>query len=251
MNKKDFRKNLCWALGYDAGEKFSDFFESKNAGKKGTPAKRERFFDFVKSKKSEYCYVSEDFQKERRKKWNTKKGLGISKKVDLYFDEHGSGSGDYQNTYVEDYVSPWEGSDKAPYFDMGGEGLAVISVSRTRVYAGSTWRPSTNHTTYLIGKNEAGTYFAHPVHKDCNTVLEAVNWIWGYKKIIARQGDIAVAPTEKKKRKIKLPDGHRLFPKMGVIYHSTHPVLNLKKYPGCEIITGKRAVAQLGSATRD
>jgi len=191
----------------------------------------------------------------RRHTWGIKQGHALAERAGQNFDEHGSSSGDYLSTGVVDYVSPWDGSAAAPYCDMGGEGLALIRITRTRVYAKSSkWFPARAFTLFLVGKNEAGTYFAHPVAKTCETVADAVQWIWGgrARDIIARQGDIALIGGNggPKLPNDGLPRGHVIDEAAGIVRHSTHPDIPLPG-KGQRIIVGRRAAVYASDATRD
>ncbi len=138
---------------------------------------------------------------------------------------------------------------EAPYYDMGGEGLGLVSVSRKRVYGSSRWSPSVVATTYLVGKNEAGTYFSHAAPERCPNVLEAIKWIWSGRQddIIARQGDIALVKSSRRNLP-KLPAGHRIEGDM--IVHGTHPPIRCPK-KGEAIIIARRAAVRVGNEARD
>ncbi|NCC59201.1 MAG: hypothetical protein EOM17_16560, partial [Synergistales bacterium] len=207
-----------YAAGKAAAETEYDEANSKIKGKRGAPELRkpleerktkrlsalQRAYDKLKSElwmskgwnddgsRQNFIDQWRGRKNSRRYTWGIKQGHALAEKSGQNFDEHGSSSGDYLSTSVVDYVSPWDGSATAPYCDMGGEGLALIRITRTRVYAKSSkWFPARAFTLFLVGKNEAGTYFAHPVAKTCETVADAVQWIWSgrAKDIIARQGD--------------------------------------------------------------
>ena len=177
--------------------------------------------------------------------------LALATKAGQNYDEHGSGRGDYLRTEGLDFVPPTESAD-TPYFDMGGAGLATIRIMRKRVYASSSkWYPTETSTTYLIGRNEIGTYFAHPVGTGVNTVREAVDWIWEGRteRIIMRQGDIALIESRGPARMPAwLPGGHS---KQGSkIVHATHPAIPVPQH-GEAIIVGRRAVTRASNGTRD
>jgi hypothetical protein len=186
----------------------------------------------------------------RKKQWIQDEGLKLAAKSGQRFDEHGYNSGTYMNTSVLDFI-PAREAKESPFFDMGGEGLAVVSVSRKTVYARScTWRPSEASTHYLIGRNEAGTYFAHSVPKTCETVKQAVSWIWQglEKSIICRQGDIALIKGNGPKNLNKLPAGHIV--NGDYITHKTHPRIRLPR-TGERIIIGRRAATLVSRNSRD
>ena len=159
-------------------------------------------------------------------------------------DEHGKwdGSGDKYKVAPLDYVYP-KSAIKSPYHDMGNKGIALIEIQRTRWYSNGYHRngypPSVATNTYMIGKNECGTWFCHPVNTSCETVEQALAWIWGnrHESIIARQGDIALIKGKGPKGINKLPHGHTQT--MEHIVHDTHPSLPLPK-TGERIIVGKR-----------
>lgn len=180
-------------------------------------------------------------------------GLGLARMAGQFYDEHGSGRGDYLTTEVYDAV-PAAQSAAAPYHDTGRAGMALVGVARKRVYARSSkWYPSTATSIYLCGRNEAGTFFAHPVPTRYGTVASALDWIWsGYsRRILQRQGDIAlVFARGPKLPPTGLPRGHRVDQAAGVIRHATHPDLPLPG-PGQRIIVARRAAVRVSAATRD
>lgn len=166
------------------------------------------------------------------------------------WDEHGSSRGDYLTTTGLDWVNPAE-AKATPYCDMGGRGLALIEITRKRVYAKSSkWYPRETSTRYLVGRNEAGTYFAHAVPAKIGSVRGAVDWIWNGKAeaIIARQGDIALITSRGPARIPPLPSGHRVNGSM--IYHETHPAIRKPDY-GEAVIVARRAVVRASNETRD
>jgi len=229
-------------------------FEARIGGKKGAEEARDRFaamLDKLYPKQQSYRATE-----ARLKDWKEKSAKLLAVCAGIIPDEHGPGynasSGDYISLRGLDYVGPWE-SHKPPYHDMGGDGLGLVAVERTRVYAKSSkWRPSSVTTYFLVGRNESGTYYSHPVSPNCKTVEEAVQWIWNGMayKIIQRQGDIAlVGASTGPKMPRRLPWGHRIQGDM--IVHETHPDLPLPKNPGERIIVGRRASARSRAATRD
>lgn len=174
----------------------------------------------------------------------------LAKEADMYWDEHGSTRGDYRTTRGLDFLWPHE-ARLAPYFDGGGRGLGLIAVNRRRVYAKSSkWYPRDTETRFLVGRNEAGTFFAHAVPRTVSTVRAAVEWIWSGKasRIIARQGDIALIISRGPARIPKLPAGHRV--NETHIYHETHPPIP-RPGPGQAIIVARRAMARASRETRD
>lgn len=267
MKKSQLNKNTRFVLSgakrdvlYNAVEKL----EMRISGKKGAEEARDRFFTgLVKL----YPWASSSYQpaprfyvatQEARRKirfaaWKRQSAESLAANANLRSDEHGSYSrGDHLSVYGLDLVGHWE-SAAAPYWDMGGEGLGLVECTRTRTYAKSSkWGPSRVSTRFLVGKNEAGTYFSHPVGPNCATVEEAVQWIWSGKadKIIQRQGDIAlISGNSGPRMPAHLPTGHKI--QGDIITHATHPDLPMPKNPGERIIIGRRAAERASEATRD
>mgnify|MGYP001567227573 CR=1 FL=1 len=231
---------------------------SEKNGKRGAPEWRIKINKFWFSgiallKSNTGSRSRQKLLEEYRKRSSDKKiraALRLAKMSNLYFDEHGSSRGDYRYTEGVDFVQP-SLSKSSPYWDMGGEGLALIKVHRKRVYAKSSkWYPSSTFSTFLVGKNEAGTYFAHRVVNKVYTVLEAINWIWDGKAgdIMQRQGDIALINGKGPKLPLRIPEGHVIT--AGGIIHNTHPMLPIPEV-GQRIIVGKRAAAHVAAETRD
>lgn len=192
----------------------------------------------------------------RAKDWHTRKrtrqiqaAMHLAREAGVCFNEAASGRGDHLFTIPLDFIPP-QIAIKAPYCDMGGRGLGLVRVERTRVYAKSSkWRPRSTSTVYLVGRNETGSFFAHAVPQSTTQVVWAMNWIWqgrGY-DIIARQGDIALIKGAGPKIP-KLPDGHVLG--SSSITHDQHPDLPLPK-KGERVIVAHRAVARVSEETRD
>lgn len=169
------------------------------------------------------------------------------------WDEHGPTStrGDHTCIRGIDFVEPVP-ARSAPYCDMGGQGIALVAVDRTRVYARSSkWRPSTVSQHYVVGRNEAGTYYAHAV-PPASSVREALSWVWSgrHMEIVQRQGDIALIAGPGPKIPA-LPAGHVIGATH--VQHATHPPLPLPR-PGQRIIVGRRAQVRAGGvpgSTRD
>lgn len=227
-------------------------FENRIKGKKGADQKRDVFYTrltkWIDSKQKSDVLTHDQNHERRLKAWREKSALSLAEKAGQFYDEHGYSRGDYMNTEYVDFIPPYE-SHRPPYFDMGGEGLAVVCVTRKRVYARSShWFPSYARTYYLVGKNEAGTYFAHPV-PPVNSVFDAIQWIWNgqAERIIQRQGDIALIWGAGRKIPV-LPPGHRVV--NGQIIHDSHPPIPVPS-KGQKIIVGRRAAARVSRATRD
>lgn len=230
-------------------------FEARIHGKKGAGDLRERFYGYVKAHYLKHEETRTLSSAEKKRVWVHKYVCTMCSNVDtLRVDEHGFGEWNGSlSVYVRDFIAPWQGSAKSPYFDMGGEGLALITLSRTREYSKAyTRRYGYGHasTRYLVGKNEAGTYFCHSVSKECNNVLGAIDWIWnGHSdKIVQRQGDIALIKGVGPKYPAGIPRGHVVGDDK--ITHATHPDLPLPG-KGQRIIVGRRAAEYVGRNARD
>jgi hypothetical protein len=214
--------------------------------KHGAERKRERFTAMVER------IFGQSFPESARNQYAQKmrrKAEGLSRMAGLYFDEHGSSRGDHLTTHGQDYVPPAI-AKSAPFFDSGRAGLGLVVVSRKRVYAKSSkWHPRETSTRYLVGRNEAGTFFAHAVPSSCSSVYDAISWIWHGQanSIIRRQGDIAVA-RGRGRRIPSLPSGHRMDD--GHITHATHPTIAAPGR-GEYLIVGKRAAVRVSNETRD
>jgi hypothetical protein len=71
-------------------------------------------------------------------------------KAGQFYDEHGSGRGDYRGTTGLDWIDPVEAA-KAPYLDSGGAGLGLMAISR-KVYGDAAhWT-----TIYEANKGKVG-----------------------------------------------------------------------------------------------
>lgn len=231
-------------------------FETRISGKRGAEDIRERFYAALENiypkTTKHYPLTPAKSHEYRLSSWKSNSAKFLAEKAGLHSDEHGSWRGDHISVSGVDFVGPWE-SAAAPYHDTGAEGLGLVFVTRTRVYAkSSNWRPSSVSTTFLVGKNEAGTYFSHPVSPNCNTIIDALQWIWNGKayQIIQRQGDIAlVGGNGGPKMPSNLPWGHKI--NGTIITHDTHPELRMPAVKGERIIVGRRAAERASEATRD
>ena len=232
--------------------------EARISGKRGAEDARDRFFEAMKKiylTPKNYPSVSyptpEACHKARLARWKKTSAEALAGMADLRSDEHGSWRGNHLSVYGMDFVGHWE-SAAAPYWDMGGEGLGLVSCTRTRVYAGNKWGNSSVSTTFLVGRNEAGTYFSHPVSPGCSTVEDALQWIWSGKahQIIQRQGDVAlIGGNGGPKMPSYLPRSHKV--QGDIIVHDTHPDLPMPAEKGQRIIVGRRAAERASEATRD
>jgi hypothetical protein len=229
--------------------------EDRISGRKGAEAARERFGAALKNygsliqKQSRSRRITPE---ERRHAWIVGSAKELAAKAGQKTDEHGTyNRGDHFRVYGLDFVQA-RISAPAPYCDHGGEGLAIVCVDRIRIYAGSSdYHSSGASTYYMVGRNEAGTYFAHPVGPKCRTVKEALTWIWQGREmdIIQRQGDIALISTNGGPKLPLLPSGH-VIDDTGVVKHATHPDLPLPG-KGQRIIVARRAADRANQASRD
>lgn len=191
-------------------------------------------------------------QESRLRRWKQQSAEALSALAGYQTDEHGVYTrGDHILVRGLDFVPPFR-ANVAPYMDLGGEGLGLVKVYRTRVYAKSSrWRPSSVSSLFLVGRNEAGTYFSHPVHADCSSIVKALEWMWSghSNQIIARQGDVALVRAVGPKLPLGgLPRGHRVEGEK--IVHSTHPAIPLPG-KGERVITAKRFSERAARAVRD
>lgn len=112
-------------------------------------------------------------------------------------DEHGIyRSGDKTNIIVIEAINRKKDLKK---YHASGDLLALVRIDRTRTYSRTYMRnhgPATRSDKYLIGVNETGTRFAHQVHDNCESIEEAINWIWQNFNITARHGDVGITPIE-------------------------------------------------------
>lgn len=104
------------------------------------------------------------------------------------------GRGDYHALTVLDY------SSDPGYIIGAGRLIGLVDQTRRRIYAKSSqFRRSDRSDKFLVGRNENGNPFAHQVPSAIASVAEAWNWIWGGAAIVARQGDIGLAPSNIKR----------------------------------------------------
>jgi hypothetical protein len=265
MKKSDLVKNVekifPWGFGTDYNARRKkvanvvstiEKLEARISGKRGAEDTRDRFYDGLLRLYVRQPIKGHTDHDTRLRAWKARSAKDLAAMAGASFDEHGYRSGDYRHTYGLDFVGRHE-SAAAPYHDSGGAGLGLIEVSRTRTYAKSSkWRPSSVSSRFLVGKNEAGTYFTHPVSPNCTTVEQAVQWIWNGKanNIIQRQGDIAlIGGNGGPKMPQYLPGGHKV--QGDKIVHDTHPAIPTPVNPGERIIVGRRAAERAITATRD
>lgn len=197
-----------------------------------------------------YDYHSHD---ERLRDWKIAKGDALASKCGYENDEHGRWNrGDYLSISIYDFKL-YKDTMTSPFFNTAKdcEGMAVIEIERQRVYAkSSNWRNSTATTRFLIGQNEIGTYYSHPISKNCDTIEAALNWIWSNHEndIILRQGDVALVKGVGRKLP-ELPSSHYI--QDGFVKHETHFQDLPLPQKGQRIIVGRRAAAIATEASRD
>lgn len=191
-------------------------------------------------------WISQHFQNGMWADVKLKKKYPAVSIVHLAADEHGG----IDNAYVSqiDWISAVE-AQSAPYFVLPSAncGIGLVSAVSFTEYRGKFKGWASSCTEYfLVGRNEAGTFFAHRV-TESNSVEEAINWIWGgrAKQIVRRQGDISIIKGAGPKGLDKLPFGHTV--QGDYIVHDTHPSMAIPG-KGERIIIGRRA-AQKGNGT--
>lgn len=217
-------------------------------GKRGNGAARER----LKAAQKKYYFYSIYSPQRSGVKEIRQKALGLAKQARIYFDAHGYSRNDYEKTEALDFV-PKDKAKEAPYFDMGNAGLGVVAVTRTRYYAKSYGHgPSSSTSYYLVGRNEAGTFFAHAIPMGINKVLGALQWIWKGRAnvIITRQGDVALIRGLGAKIPNRLPSGHIINKEKNMLEHKTHPAIRLPGI-GERLIVARRAFDKRLHQTRD
>lgn len=145
-------------------------------------------------------------------------------------DEHGIyRSGDKTDIIVIEAIN---GKKDLKKFHASGDLLALVRIDRTRTYSRTYMRnygPATRTDKYLIGQNETGTRFAHQVHDTCESIEEAIKWIWQDFNITARHGDVGITPvdlnfkdTGSPLENMQIIDSHKysgLFLKKGKIFY--------------------------------
>ncbi len=192
----------------------------------------------------------------RRITWIRRSAEQLAVKAGHISDEHGwYDRGDHIRVTGLDFVPPYR-SMAAPYLDLGGEGLGLVEVERTRRYAKRySYGPSVARTRFLVGRNESGTYFAHPVPQAMATVKEALAWMWQglESEIIARQGDIALIRAHGGPRMPVrgLPRGHIVDAEMRQITHATHPAIPYPQRGERVIVARRSTMTYAARATRD
>lgn len=251
MKKRDLARAV-YRLPWDHYRRASsalEKFEARTSGQRGAEEARDRFWAALERLYVHPAPPAHLDHEARLARWKARSAIALAAAAGEHYDEHGYRRGDYLSTRGLDYVPPHL-SATAPFCDLGGAGLGLIEIVRTRIYPSSSqWRPSSVSTSYMVGRNEAGTYFSHPVPAGCKTVLEAVQWIWSgmASRILQRQGDVALIWGSGPKLPA-LPRGHRI--EGDQIVHATHPALPLPG-KGQRVIVGRRAAERASAATRD
>lgn len=263
MNKNNMLKEIREIMrnkGIKSDEKVGKIYEiserfcNRIQGKKEAPQRRDTFVKMVNNfliitdpdeVSSEWDRKKALKSRERRfEKWIEKNAEFLAKKAGYEDDEYEYKSGDYHSINAIDYIGKYE-SNKKPYFDMGGEGIGLIEVTRKRVYARtSNYSQSYASTRFLVGRNEDETYFSHPVSPNCETVLEATSWVWKgmQDRIISRQGNIALISSSAGPKVPKLPSGYKVVG--DYIVHDIYPSIPAPK-KGQRIIVGRTAAARV------
>jgi len=150
------------------------------------------------------------------REWRRQKEIrALAIRAGLEVDEHGSYSEDGDTFYfdIHDYV--WRKPELRKCHACG-KYLAVVEVTRVRRYSNSSkYYPSIRRDLYLIGTNENVVPFCHQIPQEYKTISKALAWIWNWRAIEARQGDVAIVPSHLKHVKgqrndIRIVDSHRV-----------------------------------------
>jgi hypothetical protein len=177
------------------------------------------------------------------------------KEANCYYEKPSNVSkrGTYYWSSVIDLVLPPE-SYKNPYLCANDSGLALVEITKKVVYPSSSkWYPRVTQGVVLVGRNESGFAFAHPVNNSKKNIRSALSWIWNGKegRIIARQGDIAlVRGINNRKWMDRMPAGHRISACSKFIEHASHPAIPVPG-PGTTIIVAQRGKLNAFVETRD
>jgi hypothetical protein len=152
----------------------------------------------------------------------------------------------------------------------GGQ-LAVVQARQYRRQK-TNWWPSIRKNYYLIGRNEDGAAFAHPVEaivvraaiaKGRDPVLAVQGWLWQTDyATVTRQGDIALVPRQTRPPRVQpvygpvvvegahlvladeiVSDGKRLFARAATLIHlrGTHP--DVAAHGWTTVVTARRAAS--------
>jgi len=162
-------------------------------------------------------------------------------------------------------------SAEAPaYHAAPGTVIGLVEQRRRRVYAKrSDWRKSDRSDFFVVGQNENGNAFLHQIpHTAAGSLAEAMNWIWSGAEIIARQGDVALAPSSLKRvdgedGDVDVIGGHgrhrfigeiyrngSLHVRSGFLYHTAgqHPTIYLDGSCWRRIVIGRRSERRMSTA---
>jgi len=143
----------------------------------------------------------------RREKWLKGCGMVLAQRARCYWDEHGSLSGEYRVTRVIECI-PHGRRSSPPLLRHGRRGVGVDrGPEEDRLRQVLKVVPHDRRVKVPRGRNEAGTYFSHPVHRDVCTVREAIRWMWGGREHHPATGDIALIVGNGPKL-TGLPDRH-------------------------------------------
>ncbi|MBS3949740.1 MAG: hypothetical protein KGZ53_03635 [Peptococcaceae bacterium] len=227
--------------------------EARLAGTRGAPAARARIAAALsRIGSSRTPRRSALPQAIRRAAWIKRSAEDLATKAGSYHNDclYTWDRGTYLATRGLDYVPAYL-SAAAPYHDLGGAGMGLIAITRRTCYSKSSgWGPSDVATRYLVGRNESGSYWTHPVPVSCATVIDALEWLWDGRghDIIERQGDISLVRGRGPRMPRELPDGHTI--DGSYIVHRSHAPLRLPQ-SGERIIIARRAAARSAAPTRD
>jgi hypothetical protein len=207
----------------------------------------------------EYAERIANERRQARKDSRILRARDLAIKAGLEHDEHGGYErGDYHTLHIIDIADRKSQLDR--YFATGTL-LILVKDVRNRVYSKSYMMnhgPSYREDTYLVGTNDNGIPFAHHVKDDIVTIAEAVDWIWQSNKILARQGDVAVAEckqfvssgelvedyviTDSHKFTGELKRNGSIYIRNGILYHEKdqHPVIFVGE-EWVKVVIGRRS----------
>lgn len=213
-----------------------------------------------KEKYKEWLKTSQgkEFLKIEKRTEEKNKVINFVKDSRILIDEHRAyHSGDTLYYTVLDLV---KGKKELSKYHATGDFLAVVQIERVRTYSKAYTRqfgPGKRYDKYLVGSNEIGTKFVHPVPDKIGTVKSAINWIWDDNEIVARQGDVAITPSKTIKNKvgekttIRIIDSHMFsgeviqngstYVRNGMLFHEKqqHPEIFVEDQ-WMKILVGKR-----------
>lgn len=240
-------------LGWRARAHLLNRAEARIAGRRGAPSARARLAAGMERLGSSISPLRPAHkQSYRHNQWIKRSAEDLAAKAGSYHNDclYTWDRGTYLATRGLDYVPAYL-SAAAPYHDLGGAGMGLIEITRRTCYSKSSgWGPSNVVTRYLVGRNESGSYWTHPVPVSCATVIDALEWLWDGRghDIIERQGDISLVRGRGPRMPRELPDGHTI--DGSYIVHRSHAPLRLPQ-SGERIIIARRAAARSAAPTRD